>query len=368
MRIVAVQTGLEADSVLGGEITDREFLTRLADRGVQLHVLATEGHEIVQHRNLVPHYYKRRFYRRVPYSANLDVAIDLRHLLAELGRVDWVRFNSPYSVGIGTVAAARRHRIWGSYLHCEDDRFWRWTDSWLPKRCALVTCLSEDTRRDVLQRCPGVDRSRVTVVPLGIDTTRHDNGGRPRDQIRAELGFAATDIVILFAGLAVARKGIPELIAAWQLLGNGRPIRLLIISKPVAPYESELIATLTRSDSRVKHLTRVAYERMPEYFRASDIFFFPTRREGFGLVLGEAMANGLPVATTRARGVREVVAENETALLADVGDVQQLAANLERLIQDRELRRQLGTAGRERVTRMFRWDTIIDALLGTLAQ
>src|SRR5437773_9736782 len=100
MRIVAVQTGLQADSVLGGETTDREVLTRLADRGIEIHVLAAEDREIMQHANLVPHYYKRRFYKRVPYRRNPNVTIALRSLLADLDRVDGVRFNSPYGAAL----------------------------------------------------------------------------------------------------------------------------------------------------------------------------------------------------------------------------------------------------------------------------
>ena len=78
------------------------------------------------------------------------------------------------------------------------------------------------------------------------------------------------------------------------------------------------------------------------------------------------MASGLPVVTTRAHGVREVVRENETALLAEVGDVEQLTAQLRRLVQEPELRKQLGMAGRRRVEQVFRWDTIIDGLCALL--
>jgi len=56
MRIIAVQTGLEPDSNLGGCITDREFLTRLADRGVEIHLLTEHGAPVVKHQNLFAHY------------------------------------------------------------------------------------------------------------------------------------------------------------------------------------------------------------------------------------------------------------------------------------------------------------------------
>src|SRR5213080_2427556 len=110
MRLIAVQTGLSPHSVLGGTITDREVLTRLADRGVEVHVLAEAGEPIIEHENLVPHYWRRRLRKRVPYMSNIDVALDLGPLLQQVGPVDWIRFNSPYGVGIGTVLAAGKRR------------------------------------------------------------------------------------------------------------------------------------------------------------------------------------------------------------------------------------------------------------------
>jgi len=365
---VAVQTGLEADSVLGGEITDREFLLRLADQGAEIHVLATSGHPTVTHPNVIPHYYRRGFYRKVPYSANLDAARELGRLLADLGQVDWIRFNSPYSVGVGTACVARGYRLWGSYLHCEDYRIWKWVDSWLPVRCDLVTCLSEDTRRDLIARCPAADSAKTVVVPVGIDLERLTAAGRSREAVRTELGVSDQEVLVLFVGVAIPRKGIADLVAAWRRLGPRGDVRLLLVSKPVAPRESQLIAELAREDARVMHLPRVPYERIAEYFRASDIFFFPTYREGFGIVVGEAMACGLPVLTTRAHGVRSVAEEGQTALMADVGDIEGLARQLHRLVEDPDLRRRLGDTGRERVATHFRWDTIMERLMALLEQ
>ena len=368
MRIVAVQTGLEADSFLGGEITDREFLLRLADRGVEIHVLATAGHPTVAHPNVIPHYYRRGFYRKLPYSANLDAAWELSRVLADLGHVDWIRFNSPYSVGLGTAFVARKQRLWGSYLHCEDYRLWRWVDSWLPNRCDLVTCLSEDTRRDLVTRCPAADSAKTVVVPVGIDLERLTAAGRSREVVRAELGVSNQEVLVLFVGVAIPRKGIADLVAVWKGLGARGDVRLLLISKPVAPRESEFIADLVREDARVTHLPKVPYERIAEYFRASDVFFFPTHREGFGIVVGEAMACGLPVLTTRARGVRSVVEEGKTALMADVGDVVALTRHLRRLVEDPDLRHCLGNGGRERIATLFRWDTIMESLMALLGK
>jgi glycosyltransferase involved in cell wall biosynthesis len=368
MRIIAVQTGLEPDTVLGGCITDREFLTRLADRGAEVHVLVEDGSPVVDHPNLFAHYWKRFSPKRLYYVSNLDVALGLRRLTKELGGVDWIRFNHPVVNGIGTTAVANGHRIWGSYLHCEDYAFWRFIDRWVPRRCDLITCLSDDTRREVIERCPQADHARNVVTPLGIDLNRIDSVQRPRGEIRGELGLSENDVLILFVGLLIPRKGIKDLVAAWRQLPSDPRIHLLLVAQPVMPEESFLVDELVRSDYRVHHLKRVRYEQIPEYFRASDIFFFPTHREGFGIVVGEAMASRLPVVTTRAQGVRTVVAENETALVADVGRPDQLANQLKRLIADPDLRCTLGEAGRERVSTLFRWDVIVDALMSLLEE
>lgn len=366
MRIVAVQTGLSPNSVLGGTITDREFLTRLADRGVEIHVLTQqEGEPVLAHKNFVHHFWQRRI-RRVPYTGNLDVARDLRHLLAKLGKVDWVRFNSAAGVGIGTVFAANGHRVWGSYLHCEDNRFRYWVDSHLPKYCDLITCLSEDTRRDLISRCKQANHANNVVVPVGIDLARFDAVRHLRDPLRAKLEVTEREVLVLFVGTLTPRKGISDMVRAWELLGANPNARLLIIGRRYGPHELGLVEDLVKTDPRVRYLEKVPYEEVPGYFQAADVFLFPTHLEGFGIVVGEAMACGLPVLTTRAKGVREVVVENETALVADVGRPEQLASHLDRLLTDADLRARLGSAGRERVKNFFQWETIIDSLMGRL--
>jgi len=349
-------------------VTDREFLTRVADRGAEVHLFVEAGEPTVEHPNMIPHRYSRRLKKKIPYFGNVDVAIELRRLLKKLPPVDWIRFNSPAAVGVGALASAGGRRLWASYLHCEDDPFRRLVDRWLPGRCELITCLSEDTRQDVIARCPSADHPGNIVVSMGIDTARVDSAGRPREAVRRELAVGPNEVLILFVGVLTPRKGIAELVDAWRRLGPRPELRLLLLSKPIAEEETRLVERLVREDPRVRHLPRVPYEQVPEYFRAADVFFFPTHLEGFGIVVAEAMAAGLPVVTTRAKGVRGVVAEGETALCCDVGDAECMAQALDTLTRDPELRRRLGAAGRRRVLEKFSWEEKIDTLMSALAQ
>jgi glycosyltransferase involved in cell wall biosynthesis len=375
MRIIAVQTGLSPHSVLGGTITDREVLTRLAARGVEVHVLSEEGEPVVEHPGFVNHFWRPKIRRSlrpvinaIPFAGNLDVARELRRLLQTVGPVDWIRYNSPYSVGLGTALAAGKHKVWGSYLHLEDRLSWKLIDRRLPCRCDLITCLCADTRADLIARCPRADHPRNIVLPLGIDLPQLETAGPSRVELRRSLDIPEEDVLVLFVGVLIARKGVADLVAAWRMLGEHTRARLVVIGRPLSPYESGLIRQLAAQDPRVCHIETVPYEQRGAYFRASDIFAFPTHLEGFGIVVGEAMACGLPVLTTRAKGVRSVVIENETALLTEIGQPKRFASQLGRLIDDQALRQQLGQAGKRHILTHFQWERIISSLLTQLQQ
>ncbi len=89
----------------------------------------------------------------------------------------------------------------------------------------------------------------------------------------------------------------------------------------------------------------------------------PSFREGFGVVCAEAMAHGRPVVASAVGGLLDLVADGETGIHVPPGDVDALRAALQRLLDDRELRRRMGEAGRERVRERFSWDAVTDATI-----
>jgi glycosyltransferase involved in cell wall biosynthesis len=87
-----------------------------------------------------------------------------------------------------------------------------------------------------------------------------------------------------------------------------------------------------------------------ELWRRADLFVMPTRQEAFGMVYQEAAAAGLPVIATNINAIPEIVQDTVTGLLVRPGDQDQLIGALRTLVKSAELRRQMGTAGRRRIT------------------
>jgi len=196
-------------------------------------------------------------------------------------------------------------------------------------------------------------RHKVEIIPFGLELERFQLS--PPDMARvAELRKRARGRAILLnVGRFVGYKGqrfavealreVPE--AELWLVGTG-------------PLEGELraIAASAGVADRVKFLGDIADADLPAYFNACDIFVFPSisPNEAFGLVQVEAMACGKPLVACNLRsGVSYVCGDGVNGLLVPPGDPVALAAALNRLLGSRELRQQLGEAGRLRSGREF---------------
>jgi glycosyltransferase involved in cell wall biosynthesis len=155
-------------------------------------------------------------------------------------------------------------------------------------------------------------------------------------------------ITAAFVGRLLDSKGLRTLIAAHDLLaGRGCAIRLLIAGDPDPPNPDSIpIAELAAWKQRpgIELLGRVADIR--EVWAAAHIAVLPSRREGLPKSLLEAAACGRPIVATDVPGCRAIARAGVNALLCPADDVTALAAAIERLAQDSELRARFGAAGR----------------------
>lgn len=206
----------------------------------------------------------------------------------------------------------------------------------------------------------GVNRERIDVVP---EAAGYAPGApaQTREEVRADVG-AGERPLLLTVSAKRPHKNLRRLLAALALVDAGRRPVLVLPGYPT-PHECELRA---RADELgiagdVRFFGWVSDTQLEDLYRAADAFVFPSLAEGFGLPVLEAMARGVPVATSGRTSLAEVA--GDAALLFDADDERSLATAIERLLYEPGLAERLAAAGRERSAR-FTWEA---TAAGTIA-
>lgn len=227
-----------------------------------------------------------------------------------------------------------------------------------------VLVVSEHWRR-LLADGYGVD---ATVVRNGVDPGRFGSGeAGERERFRARAGAGPDTFLILTVGGIEPRKGsvtLLEAVAEVVARGDGagrRPVLAVVGGHTFFDYRAYRDNALARLSELglvegrdILLLGTVSEADLGAWYRAADAFAFPSVKEGFGLVVLEALAAGLPVVATDIPVFAEYLEHGESALLVPPGDPAALASALERLAGDRVLRRRLAAGGRPLVDR-FTW-------------
>ena len=184
----------------------------------------------------------------------------------------------------------------------------------------------------------------------GVDLSLFDRRNFPQNTIqdmKVHLGLDETHFIFGFVGRIVDRKGIRELYIAFSKLYSENPrLRLLI----VGPFEEGQIKDVNIISDLESHpgvilVGRKHQEEVPLYLSLMDIFVLPAWWEGFGNVIIQASALGIPVISTYGTGTRDAVSENFSGLLVPVKDSKILKEEMHRLRTDSSLRRTLGENG-----------------------
>ncbi|QWD91079.1 glycosyltransferase family 4 protein [Polynucleobacter sp. MWH-Braz-FAM2G] len=232
---------------------------------------------------------------------------------------------------------------------------------WLLKTCDQITATLATkvlavsaSEKDFLVREVVINTNRIEVLGKGsiggVDLKRFAPNPEKRVEIRSSLGIPQDAIVILFMGRLVADKGIYELAQAYFQAVHHHPNLWLLL---VGPDEEGELNNLDfgRFVTQVK---RVPYTTEPEsYLAASDLLCLPSHREGFGVVIIEAAATGIPAIGSKIYGISDAIIDGQTGLLFECANVQALQACIERLVSDVELRKMLGNQARLNVEKHF---------------
>lgn len=227
----------------------------------------------------------------------------------------------------------------------------------------LVTACSADLAARA--RPLGAPAGRTEVIPYGVDSQQfHPDQRRAGDAVRARLGLAEGEKLVLAGGRLVHKKGLDVAIEAFALLAalpNTPRARLVIFGAGELRHTLERLIDARGLRDRAIMVGAWERDHLPSLFAASDLFLLPSVRDFAGNVDGlpntllEAMASGLAIVASDVAGVPSVLADGREGLLVPAGSPAALAGAIATLLRDESLARRLGHDARKRVEAELTW-------------
>lgn len=229
-----------------------------------------------------------------------------------------------------------------------------------------LIALGESMKKDYVSL--GIPEDIISLIPNGVDCSRFEAASRSLN-IKRELRIDDSCRVLLTVGRNHPKKGfalIPQIIK--RILKRHRNFRWLVIGK-----ESHKIKELARKQGVAEYVVaselnpeigsggslQAPSDRLVQYYKSADAFVFPTLIETFGKVVIEAMAAGLPVVTTDAAGVTDIIQDGVNGIKVKIGDAEAMADAVIRVLDDEALGRRLG-AKAAADSKSYDWPRITD--------
>lgn len=234
------------------------------------------------------------------------------------------------------------------------------------KRRVLETCLdvavfvSRSLRTKIVGEEGAACSMPTAVIPNGIDTSRFN--GSERKQVRSELGVTGEDFLVGTVGnLRPAKSHRTFLRLAARLRQHDDRYRFVVVGDTSVEAFREL-RTLQAELGLEDCLDFTGYRSdVGRIMGGLDVFVLTSRSEGFSLTTVEAMASGLPVVATRCGGPEEIIEQDRTGVLVNVGQLDEMARAVEEVRASPALGRRLGDAARRHVVREYSRSRMIDS-------
>jgi glycosyltransferase involved in cell wall biosynthesis len=256
------------------------------------------------------------------------------------------------------------HVFW-AYFGPFQTRLFILLERWTARITDAIVTLTAQEKEDHL-RFRIAPEAKFTVIHSGVDLKPFLTGPS-RAEARHLLGLPPGDTIVATVGRLAVVKGQEVLIrAVSELIARGERILLVVQGAGELRQDLEALAGQLGIAGQVRFLGW--RPDVAPLLAACDLFGFPSRNEGMGKALVEAMAMGRPIVASDIGGIRDLVSPGENGLLVPVGDVGAWAEAIARLSRDPEACQRMGIAGRRMATRYSSEAMIkkIDQLYGTL--
>lgn len=196
----------------------------------------------------------------------------------------------------------------------------------------------------------------------GVDLARFRPDPAARVKLRQELEIGNEQVVILYLGRLNKDKGLLDLAEAFSGISEKNKNMILLM---VGPDEEQIKDRIESTyQKQMTNMRFVPHTAIPEQFMAcADIFCLPSYREGFGSVIIEAAAAGLPAIGSNIYGIKDAIENNVSGLLFECRNISDLSSKIECLVKDEKLRKELGINARNRAMSLFPKELVTMALV-----
>ncbi|MFY9265492.1 MAG: glycosyltransferase family 4 protein [Solirubrobacterales bacterium] len=290
----------------------------------------------------------------VPMNVGRTYWRGLRKLRGELARrqIDVLNTHLPYASAVGRLAAKAAAVPCVSTqqcIHSAHARSERIADILTLPLANHVVCISEAVRDEIIAAEPIPLSARTSVIYNSVDIADISRRAQGHERIRSRLGISPDAVVIANVGRFTRQKGQDLLIEALGLLDRDLPVHAVIVGWGSDGDQLQGLADRLGVAGKVTLLREPAAAM--QVLASADVFAFPSRWEGLGIAVLEAMAFSLPCVVPRTRPLTEMIVDREHGLHFKAESSEDLAAALSRLIRDPELRGELGRRGRTDIER-----------------
>jgi glycosyltransferase involved in cell wall biosynthesis len=215
-----------------------------------------------------------------------------------------------------------------------------------------------EIERDIYTEQLGLPAKRIYMLntPIALDRFRTLVDRDICARLREKLGIPMKSPVLLWIGRPVRFKRLPILLKAFQILLERLPeARFVIIGK--SALQQEPLDSLIKEQGLTQHVIwlkeGVAHSALPPYYQLANVYAHTSHYEGFGKVMVEAAASGLPIVAVDSAGTRRIVRDRQTGFLIPMDDVQTIAERVLWLFTHPEQAHVMGEKGRTYVLRRF---------------
>ncbi|MGB9181980.1 MAG: N-acetyl-alpha-D-glucosaminyl L-malate synthase BshA [Pyrinomonadaceae bacterium] len=195
----------------------------------------------------------------------------------------------------------------------------------------------------------------IAVIPNFICASDYQR--RPVPELRAQLSPDGLPLLVHVSNFRPVKRPVDCVEILARALKKGTKARLVMVGdgseRPGAEHRARCLG-VSENCSFVGKQPKIV-----DYLSAADVLLLPSEQESFGLAALEAMACEVPVIASRVGGIPEVVTDGETGYLSEVADVEKMSDDASRLVEDEELRREMGGRARESAISRYSTDLVI---------